>query len=194
MKFWKRRRKSIKFPKMGLNNYDDDDSFDTGHSSYTGYTGYTGYTNTTDYTDTTDDTDTPSLPSVLRSGNDHQLRNRHSVSFDEDETLEETRQDHDDTGSLLEGEYVTDDDKLCLACHVPTLSEVQKEVTGSYHDFKSAVHQVSTSWIIRDDELNKMAGKIREANLTPKFGQDVPRVKLLKDDLKIGNKRINVYI
>jgi len=128
----------------------------------------------------------------LNSGNG-QLCSQDYVSLDE-EPLEETRQDCDDIGSLLEGEYVTDDYKLCVACHVPVFTEAQEEVAGSYLDFQRTVHQVSTSWIIRDDELDKIAGSIREANLTPEFDQDVPRVILLKDGLKIGSKRINVYV
>lgn len=75
-----------------------------------------------------------------------------------------------------------------------TLTEFREEVTGSYRDFTNAVYQVSTSWIIRDDELERVAGQIKNATIKPTNYRGAPRVKLLKTGVKVGSKMVNVYI
>ena len=99
--------------------------------------------------------------------------------------------DYDDDTMLLEDESK---DNPCVGCAAIPMKTVQKEVKGTYKDFAKALYEVSTAWMIREDELDKMTDRIKSAKILPRTKQIVPSVKFLKDDLMVGNKRVNVYV
>jgi len=48
---------------------------------------------------------------------------------------------------------------------VPSLQGITEEAIGTYHDFTHALHQVSTSFVLSPDDIDKMADKIRDAKI-----------------------------
>jgi len=51
------------------------------------------------------------------------------------------------------------------SCPIPSFTEIQEEVTGTYKDFTSALHQVSNAFVISPDDIDRMADKIRDAKI-----------------------------
>ena len=49
--------------------------------------------------------------------------------------------------------------------NVPSLQGITEEAIGTYHDFTHALHQVSTSFVLSPDDIDKMADKIRDAKI-----------------------------
>ena len=46
-------------------------------------------------------------------------------------------------------EIIDDNDKGCLGCHA-SIQAVKTDVSESYHDFASALYEVSTAWMRRE--------------------------------------------
>jgi len=55
-----------------------------------------------------------------------------------------------------------DDDDVALACPLP---EIIEEITGSYEDVKSSFNQVLHAFFISEDDVDRMADKVRDARL-----------------------------
>jgi len=170
-----KRKKAKKYPQAAI--FDEDDTL-----TYT-----TGYSDATGFNSLKDD--------------DLSRRNTNLVWCAKEEPLEVTLGDGDghfvdgDDSLVWEGEYLNDGDRLCAGCEcaVP-VKKVKTEVTGSYQDLASTLYQVSTAWMLQDDELDKMTGSIKDARLSPSRKQRSPWVKLFEEDLKVGNKRVNIYV
>lgn len=168
------KRKEIKkYPQTAI--FDDDDTL----TYATGYSDASGFNSLKEY--------------------DYSKRNTNPVWCAEEEPLEVPLRDgrfvDGDDSLLWEGEYLNEGDKLCAGCEcaVP-VKKVKTEVTGSYQDLAATLYQVSTAWMLRDDELDKMTGSIKDARLEPLRKQRSPWVKLFEEDLQCGNKRVNIYV
>ncbi len=188
----------------------------TGHTGYTGYTGYTeaveedwGGT-AEDYNNVEESREAENYGSATANnssnGRDEATEQQTTTtaaatSAAMQQPYQSNQSDNSgdtNTGTLRKGEYVTPDDKVCVSCHIPTLTELKSEVTGSAKDFSRAVYDISTAWMLRDDELNAMAELMRkECTIEPKGGAEgrvVPRVKLVKDGLNLCSRKVNVYV
>jgi len=50
-------------------------------------------------------------------------------------------------------------------CPLPSFTEIQEEVSGTYKDFTCALHQVSNAFVISPDDIDRLADKIRDAKI-----------------------------
>mmetsp|Transcript_30027 Transcript_30027/g.63696 ORF Transcript_30027/g.63696 Transcript_30027/m.63696 type:complete len:760 (-) Transcript_30027:358-2637(-) len=70
------------------------------------------------------------------------------------------------------------------SCPIPSLTAIQEEVTGTYKDFTSALHQVSNAFVISPDDIDRMADKIRDAKI--ELGENYHRQVKERQQIKNG--------
>mmetsp|Transcript_41833 Transcript_41833/g.76454 ORF Transcript_41833/g.76454 Transcript_41833/m.76454 type:complete len:961 (+) Transcript_41833:75-2957(+) len=93
---------------------------------------------------------------ILKSGSRNALKRSESDGKRVTIHSHRGRGDESDDFSLFEG-------ASCPA--IPSFTAIQEEVTGTYTDFKSALHQVSNAFVISPDDIDRLADKIRDAKI-----------------------------
>ena len=100
--------------------------------------------------------------------------------------------DGGDPSSNLANGRIDNPDEICVACDFPTIIE---ELTGSCGDLRSAVYQVATAFVVREEEGGEMVDVIREARVAPKTRRAVPRVPLIRDGTEVlCERRVILYV
>lgn len=97
---------------------------------------------------------------ILRSGKD-----RRNSSSGKPDTRRVTIHSHRGKGEETEEDLNSLFDSA--ACPViPSLSVINDEISGTYKDFKVAMHQVSNAFTISPDDIDRMSDKIRDAKVS----------------------------
>ena len=123
----------------------------------------------------------PILKSGLKNKNGN---NKKSVKRSDSDTggKRVTIHSHRGKGEVNDEDFTLFDDVNAMCPTIPSLAMIQEEVNGTYKDFTSALHQVSTSFVISPDDIDRMADKIRDAKI--ELGENYQ--KQMKDRQQVG--------